>query len=208
MVVSTRIGVVKANSPERLKSYRGSLELTKGWARNVIKSKRKGSPGKIEPSEQFLFEEKLTFKKLISTAIADYDIPKDLVMNLDQTPLSYASHGKYTFNPAKIVSIKGIDDNRQIPATFAVSMTGEFLPIQDIYEGKKSRCLPNCEFPSTFNVIRIIIGQIQSSPLSFFEQIILPYVNNVKKSFNYPEEQMSLVIMDTLKGQDNHGVVH
>ena len=171
MVVSTRIEVVKANSPERLKSYRGSLELTEGWARNVIKSKRNGTPGKIEPSEQFLLEEKLTFQKLISTAIADYDIPKDLFINLDQTPLSYVSHGKYTFNPtgAKIVSIKAIDDNRQIPATFAVSMTGEFLPIQVIYEGKKR--LPNFEFPSTFNVIRTIIGQIQSSPLSFLSKL-------------------------------------
>ena len=86
--------------------------------------------------------------------ISDHDISKDLVINLDQKPLSYVSPGKYTCNPtaAKTVPIKGIGVKCQTTATFAVSMTDEFLPIQVIYEGKASRCLPNFEFPATFNV--------------------------------------------------------
>ena len=61
-----------------------------------------------------------------------------MTLNLDQTPLSYVSSGKYTFNPKgiKTVPIKGIDEKRQITATFTVSMTGKFLPTQLIYEGK------------------------------------------------------------------------
>ena len=48
--------------------------------------------------------------------------------------------------------IKGIDDKRQITATFTVSMTGKFLPIQLIYEGKTPRSRPRFDFPTDFNV--------------------------------------------------------
>ena len=92
----------------------------------------------IELSQQFRLEERLTFQKKTSGAIFYYHIPKELIVNLDQTPLSYVSPSKYTFSvkSVKTVPIKGIDDKRQITATFAISMSGEFLPIQVIYDGK------------------------------------------------------------------------
>ena len=39
--------------------------------------------------------------------------------------------------------------------------------------------------------------------MNFFEEIIFPYLEKVKQENGYPEEQHSLVIMDTFKGQDN-----
>ena len=79
----------------------------------------------------------------------NHDIPADLLINLDQTPLSYVSHGKYTFNSkgAKNVPLKGVDDKRQITAIFSISATGEFLPMQLMYSAKTKRCLPNFQFP-------------------------------------------------------------
>ena len=73
-----------------------------------------------------------------------HGIIKELILNLDQTPLPCVSPGKHTFNSkgAKAVPIKGIDDMRQITETFTVSMTATFLPVQLIYEGKTRRCLP------------------------------------------------------------------
>ena len=67
--------------------------------------------GKVDPSPQFLAEEKFTFQRKISTAILEHDIFAPLVVNLDQIPLSYASLGKYTFSfkGAKNVPIKGVD---------------------------------------------------------------------------------------------------
>ena len=116
-------------------------------------TKKKGTTGKIEPSKQFLLEEKLTFQKKISGVIFEHDIPKELIINLDQTPLSYVSPGKCTFDVkgVKTVPIKGIDDKRQITSTFAISMSGEFLPIQVIYEGKSKRCLPKYTFPASLD---------------------------------------------------------
>ena len=119
--------VVRANNLNALKEFGGSLDLTDHWARDVQKqlksSKRKGTTGKVDPSPQFLAEEKFTFQRTISAAILEHDIPAPLVVNLDQISLSYVSPGKYTFSfkGAKNVPIKGVDDKRQITATFAVS---------------------------------------------------------------------------------------
>ena len=68
----------------------------------------------------------------------DYDIPSELVLNLDQTPLSYVPAEKYTFSSrgSKNVPIKGLNDKRQIMATFVVTATVSFFPIQFIYQGK------------------------------------------------------------------------
>ena len=89
------------------------------WARGVLASlnlsKRRGTTSKVDPSEQFLREEKLTFQRNIALAVKEHDIPEDLVITLDQNPLSYVSPGKYTFHQrgAQNVPIKGVDDKRE-----------------------------------------------------------------------------------------------
>ena len=85
--------------------------------------KRKGTAGKVEPCPKFPEEEKFTFESAISKFVSDRDIPIELVLNLDQTPLSYVSPGKYTFDlkGSKTVPIKGVDNKRQISATFTVT---------------------------------------------------------------------------------------
>ena len=210
MTIAIGNGVVKANDPSLLKQYGGPLELTEMWARGVLTSlnysKRRGTTGKVEPSEQFLREEKSTFQRNIASAVQMHDIPEDLVINLDQTPLSYVSPGKYTFHPRgeQNVPIKGVDDKRQITGTFAVSLTGEFLPIQVIYQGKTKRCLPKHKFPKTFHITytKNHWSNTEKS-VEYFKHVIFPYLKKVKTEKGYPEEQMSLIIMDTFKGQDN-----
>ena len=91
-------GVVRANNPNALKEFSGSLDLTDRSARDVLKQlkwiKRKGTTGKVNPSPQFLAEGKFTFQRRISTVFLEYDIPTPLAVNLDQTLLSYVSQGK------------------------------------------------------------------------------------------------------------------
>ena len=110
--------------------------------------KRKGTTGKVEPCSTFSEEEIFTFQRAIAKAVSDHGIPMELVLNLDQTPLSYVSPGKYTFDlkGSKTVLIKGVDDKRQITATFTVTASGSFLPIQLIYSGKTKRSLPKFDF--------------------------------------------------------------
>ena len=87
-------------------------------------------------------------------AILEHDVPAPLVINLDETPLSYVSPSKYTFSfkGTQNVPIKGVDDKRQMTATSVVSLTGKFLPIQLIYKGKTERSLPKFKFRSTFSL--------------------------------------------------------
>ena len=102
IVMAIRNEVLKSNNPKLLKQTGGSLQLTENWIREVLKFmnwvKIKDTTGKIEPFRQLLLEEKLTFRKKISGAIFYHDIPKELIVNLNQTPLSYVSPGKYIFD--------------------------------------------------------------------------------------------------------------
>ena len=105
---------------------------------------------------------------------------------------------------AKNVLKKGVDDKRQITATFAVSLNGKFLPIQLIYKGKTKRSQPKFKFPSTFSLSYTENHWSNTEKsIEFFEQIIFPYLRMVKRENRYPEEQYAHIIMDTFKGQDN-----
>ena len=53
---------------------------------------------------------------------------------------------------SKRVEIAGIDDQRQITAVFAGTMSGEFLPPQIIYKGKTVKCLPSTEIPPDWHI--------------------------------------------------------
>ena len=151
-------------------------------------------------------EEKFTFQRAIAKAVSDHDIPMELVLNLDQNPLSYVSPGKYTFHlkGSKTVPIKGINDKRLITATFTVTASGLFLPIQLIYSGKTKRSLPKFGFPKCFNVtFAPNHWSNYEKCVSLFKKIIFPYLKSKKEELGYPKEQYSLIVMDTFKVQDN-----
>ena len=137
------------------------------WARDTLKSmncvKRKGTASKEEPSKQLLAEEKVIFQMSISKVIYEHDIPSELIISLEQTPLFNVSPGKYTFNikSAENGPVKGIDDKRQIAATFEVSAAGDFLPMQLIYTGNTKRCLPNFDFSRDIHK-KLLVQQVES----------------------------------------------
>ena len=87
-------------------------------------------------------------------------------------------------------------------------MSGEFLHIQVIYEGKTTIYLPKLfTFPENFDIT--FSGNHWSNTekaISFFKKVLFPHFKNVRQTKGYPSEQMSLVIMDTFKGQDNEEV--
>ena len=57
------------------------------------------------------------------------------------------------FEGAKSVPVKGKGKRKQTTRTFAISATGQILPMQLIYAGKAKRCHPQgIEFPSGFDV--------------------------------------------------------
>ena len=86
---------------------------------------------KIPIAQGLLKEEQLTFQRKIPALIKWHDISEDLVLNFDQTSLSYITVGNNTpdFGGAKSIPVKGKGKEKQITGTFAVSVTGRFLPM-------------------------------------------------------------------------------
>ena len=167
--------------------------------------KRKGTTGKVELSAQFLAEKKFTFQREIPTVVYKHDISVDLVINLYQTLLSCVSPGKYTFNfkGAKNVHIKGVDNKRQITATFAISATDEFLPVQLIYPSKTKRCLPNFKFHRTFQITYTENHwSNQTKSVEHFEKVIFSYLEKIKVQKGYPKEQMLSCLLSWIRLKD------
>ena len=134
----------------------------------------------------------------------DHDVPSALALNLDQTALPHVSPGKYTVSRkgSKNVLIKGLDDKRQITATFVVSATCSFLHFQLICQDKLKRfTLPKFTFPSDFPVTFTPNHWSNLKKCEdLFKVIIFPYLLAKKKEPGYTEDQCSLNIMDTFKG--------
>ena len=213
-VISIGTGVVKANDPSLLAEFGGSVKLTEKWARCILKelnfTKRKATTGKIMPSPVFLSETKFDFQRKVAQAIVNHDIIPEMVINLDQTPLSYINCGKYSFASKNTnnVAVKGVDDKRQITGTFAISLTGDFLPIQLIYASKTKRSLPKFDFPSTFNITYTPNHWANVDTCrEFFEKIIKPYLQKIRQDLNLNNDRKALIIFDVFKGQFNQEIM-
>ena len=206
--------IVVANDRTMLVEHGGFLQFTDNWARNVLNEvqrsetkmvKRMATTSKIPVAPGLLKEEQLTFQGKILALIKWHGLPKDLVLNFDQTPLSHIIVGYNTldFEGTKSVPLKGKGKGKQITGTFTVSASGRFLPIQLIYAGKTDCCHPQgIEFPHGF--------QVSHSPnhwsneglaIQHVKLIVIPYADKMKEELGLPNDQKSLLIFDVFKGQ-------
>ena len=134
-------GVLQARDLSKLSVNGGPILIPKGWEKSVLRrmeySKRKGmNANKILVSH---FEEvKEYFLADITTEVMMNEIPDDLIINWDQTPLHIVPTGDWTMHQSveKVIPIANLDDKRQITAVLAVSVRGHYLAHQLIYQGK------------------------------------------------------------------------
>ena len=206
-VINIGHGVLLATTPSALVENGGSIHLTEKWARGVLASlnfvKRRSTTAKRKISDILYEEIKFRFQVDISILVREHNIPSSLVINLDQTPLSYVCNGRYTFDTRGIssVPIANSDDKRAITATFACSAAGHFLDIQLIYKGKTERCLPKYTFPASFDVtFNETHWANENTAVSFLENIIVPYLAEERATLGLPEDQKCLLIFDVFRG--------
>ena len=130
----------------------------------------------------------------INKAINEHKIPPELVLNADQTPYSYVSVGIMTMAPgnSSSVPIKGLTDKRSIPFTFVISLSGNFLPMQIIYQGKTIASQPrNFQFPKGFLVSqnpKHYSNEMET--LSLIDKVIKPYVDLKRKELKLQPTQL------------------
>ena len=205
--------VVKASALALIKSnpandFRG-FEPTSTWVKSIYRrcnfSRRAGTTTR-PPVPLGIYEEcKLTFLTDIKSCIAMHSIPLQLVLNADQTPSSYVSVGKTTMaaRNSSSVPIKGLTDKRNITLTFVISLNGDFLPMQIIYQGKTKASQPRgFDFPRGFVVTqnpKHYSNELET--LNLLDNIIQPYVVLKRKELNLPATQKALLIWDVFKGQ-------
>ena len=141
IVMADATGVVAAKNPELLLEHGGHVQITKAWVKSILKRmgyvKRKCSnAGKISFDG---FEEiKKEFLSDIKAEVLINDIPKDLIINWDQTGLHLVPTGEWTMHrfKEKIVTIAHSDDKRQITAAvLAASIAGDYLATTTYLQG-------------------------------------------------------------------------
>jgi hypothetical protein len=80
----------------------------------------------------------------IAALVKTYDIPKELVINSDQTALHIRPSTDQTYDVKGVKDVKslGKDDKRQITCTIRSAASGDLLPLQLIFQGKTIVVVP------------------------------------------------------------------
>ena len=195
IITATVQGIVIANDRSLLFQHGGHINLNSDWARNILyrmeaqgraMTRHMTTTSKMPIAHGIIREAKLHFQRQIKTAHTNHSVPDELILNFDQTPLSYISVGKHTLEVrgTKTVPVAGKGDKRQITGTFTISKAGDFLPMQLIYEGKTEQCHPRgVEFPDGFNVTHTPNHwSNEDKVVELLEKVILPYVKNTREN--------------------------
>ena len=123
--------------------------------------------------------------------------------NTDQYCVSTSLSVLNTKRGEKSVRIKGLTDKRNITLTFAVTFTGDFLPMQIIYGGKTDRSQPRgVVFPKGFHVTQNEKHwSNETETVNFIEQVMNPYVTDKRKELGLRADQKALLTWDVFRGQ-------
>ena len=158
---SIAISVVKVLL-ERDESF-GKIKITETWAKSLLKRmgyvRRAKTSSTVDIPDGARKEIEYQYLYDIVSAVEKWNIPPDLVVNFDQTPSKLVPVGRSTLakRNSTNVTIAGSSDKRTITATFAVSLSGNFLPPQLIYGGKTTS--------AQIRISKVILPQCKSHPL-------------------------------------------
>ena len=194
----------------------GKVDLdSSSWAKSLFLRmgfvQRKCTSAKVDIPEKARREIEYQYHYDIVSKAERYSIPESLIINLDQTPSYLVPCKKHTMaaKGSTNVTIAGASDKRSIAATFAITLSGEFLPMQLIYGGKTEQSLPRYKFPESFS---LSVNQKHYSntteSMKFFNEVVIPYFEAERSSNNLSIDQYALVIMDVFTGQMTSDVLN
>ena len=206
--------VAKATTNALLKQYPhevGNIDIeSSSWTKSLFRRmnyvRRRKTSSKIDKPQGARKEIEYLYLHNIVSKVEKYSIPSSLIINLDQTPTKYVPVGNSTLAKKgdSNVTITGSSDKRTITATFAITMRGDFLPMQLIYGGKTKQSYPRFKFPPGFSISANPKHYSNTEDsLKYFNELILPYVRKVRTEESLPENQMALVVMDVFTEQKN-----
>lgn len=145
-----------------------------------------------------------SFHRAIKEFVDAHDIPDELVLNIDQTPLPFILLSKFTMDKKneKLVPIANSADYRQGTGTFSITLSGDFLPLQIIYQGKTARCHPKFKFPVEFNITHSDNHwSNEEKSIELMMKVFVPYVRSKKEELGLRSTKKWFLIADVFKAQ-------
>ena len=215
IVIAAGLGIVKRIDPGLLECNGGHVIFQKSWAKYLLSKmdfvKRKATTKKPKLTVSNFEELKDQFLMDIKAITSMEDIPDEMIVNWDQTAIIYISLSNWTVakEGSRRVEVVGIDDKHQITATFAASLSGNFLPVQMVYEGKTIKCHPSVKFPDGWHITHTTNHWCnEDTMIDYIAAVIVPYMNEKRKHLSLDLKHVGLVILGEFKGQTTDKVLN
>ena len=133
-----------------------------------------------------------------------YNIPDELILNIDQTPSKYVPTENVTMaeTGSKHILRKSRNNERGITGTLSETNTGKILPFQLIYTGKTASSLPSVEFPNGFCLsYNPKHWSNEDETINLLESVVDPCFCQVRKELGLENVQKTLIFWDAFKAQ-------
>ena len=147
----------------------------------------------------------------IVSAVLKYNIPDELILNIDQTPSKFVPTENVSMaeTRSKYVSRKGGNDKRGITVTLPETITGVILPFQLIYTGKTVCSFTSVEFPNGFCLNYNPKHRINEyETINLLENVVYPYFCQLREGLGLQIDQKSLILWDTFKAKSTDKVTN
>jgi hypothetical protein len=201
-------GIIKKENRSLLECNGGPISLTKDWAKYLLRRmdyvKRKATTKTSQIGLEEYSARREEYLQDIRTTVLMEEIPDELVINWDHTGINYVPVSEWTMakEGSKRVEVAGFKDKRQITAVFGCSLSGDFLPVQLIYQGKTKASLPKFSFPNDWDITTSPKHWAnEDTMLQYLTNVLIPYIRLKKQELHLGKAAPSLVIFDQFKGQ-------
>lgn len=200
------MGLIKSD----LSRYGQYLEfcVTNGWVQSLYTrmgyTRRMVTTSRPVITRALWLETRDRFLNEIAEAVATYNIPDQLIINVDQTPSKFVPTENVTMaeKNSQHVANKGGNDKRGMTLTLAETLDGTALPFQLIYQGKTARSLPATNFPEGFCLsYNEKHWSNEKETLRLINEVIHPYMQRTKTRLSLAENAKTLLIWDAFKAQ-------
>ena len=127
------------------------------------------------------------------------EIPPKLILNWDQSGLNVVPSSLWSMEQrgAKRVELAGLNDKCQITAVFCGTLSGDFLSVQLVYQGKTERCHPRYLFSKAWHITQSPnYWSTEETMKDYITEIIIPYVKAVRENSGLDDDYPALAIID------------
>ena len=154
LVIAAAQGIIEAKDRTLLVENGGSINLTRTWAKSLMHRmgfvrRAATTQAKRQVTSEKYQHVRAQYLREIAGMVAVHKIPSQLVINWDQTPVDVApsiNDPCMAQEGSRRVGVAALHDKRQVTSTLAVTLDGQFLPFQVIYQGKQIVATPFTPF--------------------------------------------------------------